>query len=66
MLDFRNPGSWPLWLIEFWLVITQPFGVTLDLADRHPWEAIDRYLINSRLKKHYFGSVYIAVGEAPE
>ena len=63
VLDFKLPDSWPMWLIKFFVVLTRPFGVTLDLADRHPWESIDRYLVLKELKSFYFGSIYNAAGE---
>lgn len=65
VLDFKMPDSWPKWLIKFFVIITQPFGVTLDLADRHPWESIDQCLDLVELRKKYFGGIYIAAGEKP-
>lgn len=65
VLDFKMPDSWPKWLIKFFVIITRPFGVTLDLADRHPWESIDQCLDLVELKKKYFGGIYIAAGEKP-
>ena len=63
VLDFKMPDKWPMWLIKFFVIMTQPFGVTLDLADRHPWESIDQCLYLVELKKKYFGGIYIATGE---
>jgi demethylmenaquinone methyltransferase/2-methoxy-6-polyprenyl-1,4-benzoquinol methylase len=63
VLDFKMPESWPMWLIKFFVIITRPFGVTLDLADRHPWESIDRCLDLMEFKKKYFGVIYIAAGQ---
>ena len=63
LLDFKLPDGWPMWLIKFLIAVTRPFGVTSDLADRHPWESIDRYLDLKGLKNFYFGSIYIAVGQ---
>lgn len=65
VLDFKMPDNWPIWLIKFFVIITQPFGVTLDLADRHPWESIDQCLDLVELRKKYFGGIYIAAGEKP-
>lgn len=64
ILDFKKPSNWPEWLLHFWLFITKPFGVTLDLAERHPWESIERHMKLVSFREIYFGSVYIAVGEA--
>jgi len=63
VLDFKLPANWPMWLIRFFVIITRPFGVTLDLGDRHPWESVERYLDLKELKSFYFGSIYIASGE---
>ena len=63
VLDFRMPDSWPRLLIKFFVVITRPFGVTLDLADRHPWESIDRCLDLVEFNPKYFGGIYIAAGQ---
>jgi len=63
VLDFKLPANWPMWLIKFFVILTRPFGVTLDLGDRHPWESVERYLDLKELKSFYFGSIYIAAGE---
>lgn len=63
LLDFKMPDSWPMWLIKFFVIITRPFGVTLDLADRHPWESIDQCLDLVEFSTKYFGGIYIAAGQ---
>jgi ubiquinone/menaquinone biosynthesis C-methylase UbiE len=63
VLDFKMPDSWPMWLIKFFAIITRPFGVTLDLADRHPWESIDQCLDLVEFNTKYFGGIYIAAGQ---
>jgi len=63
VLDFKMPDSWPMWLVKFFVILTRPFGVTLDLADRHPWESIEQYLESKEIKSFYFGSIYVAAGE---
>jgi ubiquinone/menaquinone biosynthesis C-methylase UbiE len=63
VLDFKMPANWPMWLVKFFVILTCPFGVTLDLADRHPWESIGRYLDLKALKSFYFGAIYVAAGE---
>ena len=63
VLDFKLPDNWPMWLIKFFVILTRPFGVTLDLADRQPWEAVERYLALKEFDSFYFGSIYVAAGE---
>lgn len=63
VLDFKMPDNWPMWLVKLFVALTRPFGVTLDLADRHPWESIDRYLDLKEFKRFYFGCIYIAAAE---
>jgi len=63
ILDFKMPDSWPMWLVKFFVVLTRPFGVTQDLADRHPWESIEQYLDLVEFRTKYFGGIYIAAGQ---
>jgi demethylmenaquinone methyltransferase/2-methoxy-6-polyprenyl-1,4-benzoquinol methylase len=42
----------------------RPFAVTLDLAQRHPWESIARHMKNATVSPRFFGFAYIATGEA--
>jgi len=64
ILDFKKPGNWPLWLVKLFVVFTRPFGVSLDLAERHPWESIRRHLAVLEFRELYFGSIYLCIGEA--
>jgi len=63
ILDFKRPGHWPSWLIQFFVTITRPFGVSLDLTERHPWESLARYARLVEFRELYFGGVYLCVGE---
>lgn len=64
ILDFKRPDHWPMWLVKFFVLISRPFGVSLDLAERHPWESIRRYLPLVEFKELYFGGLYLCVGQA--
>lgn len=44
--------------------LVRPFGVTLDLAVRHPWEAMERSLDDVTVRERYMGFFYIASGRA--
>jgi hypothetical protein len=61
--DFKKPDSWPMWIIRLGVLITKPFGVSLDLAERRPWEVMRKYFSNAETKEVFGGFVYIATGE---
>lgn len=63
VLDLKMPEKWPLWIVDLFVILTRPFGVTKDLGQRHVWESIDRYLENIIFKELYFGGIYICAGE---
>ncbi len=63
ILDFKLPSSWLSRLAPFLVFLTRPFGVSMELATRHPWESINRHLNNTSLTELYGGFVYIATGE---
>jgi demethylmenaquinone methyltransferase/2-methoxy-6-polyprenyl-1,4-benzoquinol methylase len=64
ILDFKKPENWPMWLVKLFVIVTRPFGVMLDLAERHPWESIDRYMTTIEFRELYFGVIYLCVGKA--
>jgi ubiquinone/menaquinone biosynthesis C-methylase UbiE len=61
--DFKKPDQWPLWLVKIGVLLTKPFGVSLDLTERKPWQAMMKYVANVTVTECFGGSVYIAVGE---
>lgn len=63
VLDLKFPKRIPMWFVRFGVMVTRPFGVSLDLAERHPWESIERYLVNTTFEELYFGLAYISAGE---
>ncbi len=65
VLDFKKPDRWPEWLIRLGAWAYKPYGVTLDLAGRHPWESIRHYLHQVLFREFYFGGLYLAAGEKP-
>ncbi len=66
VLDFKKPDHWPEWLIRLGAWLNKPYGVSLDLAVRHPWESIDRYLKQVAFREFYFGALYLSVGQRIE
>lgn len=66
IFDFKEPPRWPRWLVRLGAWLNRPFGVTLDLASRHPWESLRRHLVEVDHRELYFGALYLAVGERRE
>ncbi len=62
ILDMKEPAGWPPWLVRLAVHLTRPYGVTLELADRHPWESVRRYLREVSFREFYFGALYLSVG----
>lgn len=60
LLDIKLP-DWPKLLIELAVLLLRPFGVSLDLGQRHPWEDMQQTFGNLRMYEIYLGGVYIAV-----
>ncbi len=64
VLDFRLPDNRLVWLApSLERILTRPFGGTLDMAGRHPWESMQKYLRNVTMKEVFLGFAYIAWGE---
>ncbi|MGR8980058.1 MAG: class I SAM-dependent methyltransferase [Gammaproteobacteria bacterium] len=61
--DFKKPDNFPLWLVKLGVFITKPFGVTLDLTDRKPWQEMPKYFTHVTVTELFGGCAYIAVGE---
>lgn len=40
ILDFKLPSGWLLKLAPLGVLLTRPFGVSMELGSRHPWESI--------------------------
>jgi len=64
IVDFKKPDRWPMWMIKLFVILTRPFGVSLEIADRHPWESVARYMTTVEFRELYFGALYLCVGEA--
>jgi demethylmenaquinone methyltransferase/2-methoxy-6-polyprenyl-1,4-benzoquinol methylase len=65
VLDFKIPNNWLRLLAPLVVAITRPFGISLALTERHPWELIQRHLHHTRMQELYGGFAYIVSGAAP-
>ena len=63
ILDLKKPQHLPLWMTKIGVAISKPFGVSLDMADRKPWETLQRYFNHVTLTDCFGGFAYIAVAE---
>jgi demethylmenaquinone methyltransferase/2-methoxy-6-polyprenyl-1,4-benzoquinol methylase len=45
ILDIKRPERWPEGLVRFAAWLNKPYGVSLELADRHPWKSINQHLL---------------------
>jgi demethylmenaquinone methyltransferase/2-methoxy-6-polyprenyl-1,4-benzoquinol methylase len=64
VVDLKAPQEWPRWLLGAVVALVRPFGVTLDLAERHPWESMHRHFGSVEVREHYLGTTYVAIGES--
>jgi len=63
ILDFRIAANWLSRLAPLLVLTVRPFGVSLDLAPRHPWEALTKYFSHVSVVELYGGMAYVAWGE---
>jgi ubiquinone/menaquinone biosynthesis C-methylase UbiE len=62
VLDLKMPSGWTAGLAPMFIFLTRPFGVTKDLAERHPWESMQKYLNDVKVEDFYLGFAYISSG----
>lgn len=62
--DLKLPETRFSLLAPVLVPLVRPFGVTLDLFHRHPWESLRKHLERVDMKEVYFGFAYIAHGTA--
>jgi len=66
ILDLKLPEGWPRWLVKLGVMITRPFGVTLDLSSRQPWRAMEKHFSSVAVRNLFGGFAFIAVGRNSE
>jgi ubiquinone/menaquinone biosynthesis C-methylase UbiE len=64
LLDLKRPEDMPRWLEWLGIWVTRPFGVTRDLLDRRPWEAMQRHFASTWMKEYFWRIAYLCVGES--
>mgnify|MGYP001186059066 CR=1 FL=1 len=63
VMDLKLPERWPSWLVQLAAWANRPYGVTIELGERHPWESVRRYTEEQMYREFYFGALYLSVGE---
>jgi demethylmenaquinone methyltransferase/2-methoxy-6-polyprenyl-1,4-benzoquinol methylase len=64
--DLKLPTGWSGMFLPLLMPLFRPFGVTRDLAERHPWESLQKYFDETTMRETYFGYTYIATGTRPK
>ena len=62
IFEMKRPEGWPEWMIRFGAWLNHPFGVSLDYAERTPWESMSRHLDQVSYQEFYGGALYLCVG----
>lgn len=63
ILDFKLPDNWLSRICPFLVLALRPFGVTMDLATRHPWETMRKHFADASVTELYGGICYVAAGK---
>jgi len=60
--DLKHPDGRLARIAPFLLGLARPYGTTMDLADRRPWESLSNHLGDTKFREFYFGCAYLASG----
>ncbi|MDT0618371.1 MAG: methyltransferase domain-containing protein [Salinisphaeraceae bacterium] len=63
--ELQWPERWPTWLARFAAWLNRPAGVTPDIVDRRPADAIARHFVEVEAREVYFGAGIICSGTVP-
>lgn len=65
ILDFKRPSGWFMNKAAPLLakLLTGPFGGTIEMASRKPWQSLENHLALIQFTNLYLGGAYIAAGE---
>jgi demethylmenaquinone methyltransferase/2-methoxy-6-polyprenyl-1,4-benzoquinol methylase len=64
ILDLKMPANSLSRLGPCLVSLARPFGATMEVANRRPWEAMRKHLKNVAVTELFLGMAYLAVGEA--
>jgi len=59
IMDLKLSKNLPFWMMKLLVVFARPFGVTLDLANKKPYESMQKHFDNIKMKEYFFGILYI-------
>jgi demethylmenaquinone methyltransferase/2-methoxy-6-polyprenyl-1,4-benzoquinol methylase len=62
--DYKVPTWWPRPLLRTLEPLIKPFGGSIEMATRTPWESIRRYGVDTQVRDAYFGFAVFAHGAA--
>lgn len=65
LADLRLPDNWLRVLAPLLMFLVRPFAVSMAVAARRPWEAMQKDLADYRYESGFFGFIYVASGIAP-
>ena len=63
-LDLKMPTNSLSRLGPYLMLLARPFGATVEVASRKPWEDMQKRLKNVSVTDLFLGTAYLAVGEA--
>jgi demethylmenaquinone methyltransferase/2-methoxy-6-polyprenyl-1,4-benzoquinol methylase len=63
--DLKLARGWRLVFLPFLLILVRPFAVSLKLANRHPWESMQRYCGGLQMTESLGGYLYVASAIRP-
>jgi demethylmenaquinone methyltransferase/2-methoxy-6-polyprenyl-1,4-benzoquinol methylase len=63
LLDVQPPPRWPDWLVRVGSLTSVPFGVTVEVMRRRPWELLPPDLHEVDRRHFYFRIAYLSVSE---
>lgn len=63
--DLKLARGWRLIFLPFLLALVRPFAVSLKLANRHPWESMQRHIGPVHMTEHLGSYLYVAFATRP-